>query len=334
MSASECSKRTNLVGEGVNTPARALSASLNECSFTPYVIRPPPGSRHKRTNLFESRSRIPSSSSPSPFCGCASGPVTPSRSKSRCSGRRFCAHPQSGLVSLTPTLSTSDSIFLLGGFVNVVLFCTIRRVIPVKEVLAGIFTGKVFRKRVDEPQDTTWCIGTMEAGEKDITSDIAVVANDDYFALRQPKFEIVAPPDQPVAVTTTQTAQKVLTLRTEGVVPTDPPAVAFRVSRLTKPLPTAPSVQSEDSEGSRHDTSFSRQSSFRKLPPVPQGPRSAPLLPVSERRESPPPPYRPGSSQHRCSISETVRTHSHIGSYDSVVSDTPLLGGNHPPDKK
>ena len=222
--------------------------------------------------------------------------------------------------------STSDSIFLLGGIVNVVLFCTIRRVIPVKEVLVGILTGKAFRKRLDEPPDTTWCIGTMEAGEKNITDDVAIVASDDYFALRQPKFEIVNPPDQAVAATTPQTAQKVPTPRT-NFVPADLPSV---IPRSTKPLPTAPSIYSED-EGSDHGSSFSRQSSFRRLPPVPQGPRSAPLLPVSERRESPPPPYRPDSSQHRYSISGT---HSHTGSFDSVISDTPLLGVNRPPEKK
>ena len=213
------------------------------------------------------------------------------------------------------------------------LFCSIRRVIPVREVLLGILTGKAFRKRVDEPQDTTWCIGTMEAAEKDIMPDVALAPNDDYFALRQPKFEIVAPPDQPVAAVTAQTAQKVPTPRTEDVVPTDPLRIAVPTSRSAKPLPTAPSVYGE-SEGSDHSSSFSRQSSFRKLPPVPQGPRSAPLLPVSERRESPPPPYRPGSSQHRYSISRTARSHSHTGSYDSVVSDTPLLRGNRPPEKK
>jgi len=214
-----------------------------------------------------------------------------------------------------------------------VLFCTIRRVIPVKEVLVGIFTGKAFRKRVDEPQDTTWCIGTMEAGEKDITADVAVVASDDYFALRQPKFEIVTPPDQAAATTTTRTAQNVPTARTENVVPIDPPNTTIPTRRFAKPLPTAPSVHSED-EGSDRSSSFSHQSSFRKLPPVPRAPRSAPLLPVTEKRDSPPPPYRPDSSQHRYSISGAVQTHSHTGSYDSVVSDTPLLGVNRPSEEK
>jgi len=242
-------------------------------------------------------------------------------------------HLQSDLVSFTPTLSTSDSIFLLNGFVNVVLFCTIRKVIPVKEVLIGVLTGKAFQKRVDEPEDPTWCIGTMEAGGKHDTLDIAIAADDDYFALRQPKFEIVAPPDQPVAVPTTQTAQNVLAPRTENVAPTDPPIITVPVprSRLNKPLPTPPSVYSED-EGSDQGTSISRQSSFRKLPPVPKGPRSAPLLHVFGERESPPPPYWPSSSQRRHSISGAARTHSHTGSYDSVVSD-PLLGENCPSEK-
>ena len=87
MSVSECSKRTSRVGEGVSTQAHALLVSLSKCSCIPYVIQSPPSSPYKRTNRFESSSRIPSSFSPSPSCGCVSGLATIFHSKSPCSGR-------------------------------------------------------------------------------------------------------------------------------------------------------------------------------------------------------------------------------------------------------
>lgn len=96
------------------------------------------------------------------------------------------------LVRLPLFLPTSDSIFLLSGVVEVVLFCTIRRVIPVKEVAKEFFTGQIFRTQEESPGDTAWCIGSLETGEKCISDDkLSLPVNDDYSALRQPKFEIV-----------------------------------------------------------------------------------------------------------------------------------------------
>ena len=210
------------------------------------------------------------------------------------------------------------------------LFCTIRRVIPVRRVLVGLFTGKAFQKREAEPTDSTWCIGTLESGEKDVSTDVALLANDDYFALRQPEFEIVnplsaTPPDQAVATTAIQTAQTVAIPRSEDVVRTEFPKPTFPKSRLSprKPLPIEPSMLSED-EGPDLRTSFARQSSCRRLPPIPL---TAPLPIFLNRRESPPPPHRPGSSHQRYSVSGSAQTHSRTGSYDSVTSDTPLMSG-------
>jgi len=335
VSASGCSKRTNRAGEGVNTLTHALLALPSKCSCIQYVIES--SSRHERAHCVESRSRIPSSFSPSLSCGCVSGPVTPFHSKSRCSGRHCVDVSGRTSFHLPPLSLTSDSIFLLGGVVNVVLFCTIRRVIPVKEVVKGIFTGKVFRKREDEPTDSTWCIGTLEVGEKD---DVSIVASDDYFALRQPKFEIITPPqvavplplpDQPVAEPTTQTAPTFPVPRTEDAISMDAPKIPpLRIHR--KPLPIEPSIHDEEGDGSDSHTSFSPQSSLRKLPTVP--PKSAPLRSITENGDSPPPPYLPGGSHHRYSVSISARSHSYAGSYDSVVSDTPLLRGPRPPEKK
>jgi len=209
------------------------------------------------------------------------------------------------------------------------LFCTIRRVIPVKEVMVGILTGKVFRKRVDDPSDSTWCIGTMETGEKGTIPDDPTLIEDDYFSHRQPRFEIVTPPQ-----TTCRGAQTVPMPKTEADSPIDSPDTIPK-TRTTpgKPLPSGPSVYDDDGEWSGRGASFSYQNSLKDLPPVLQGPKSAPLPPVTEDRVLPPPQYRQDTSHHRHSVSGSSRTSSHTGSLGSVVSGAPLLGG-HPPERK
>lgn len=240
-------------------------------------------------------------------------------------------------VSLILVSSTSDSIFLLGGVVNVILFCTIRRVIPIKEVATGLLNGKIFQPQEPSSTDSTWCIGSMESGEKHISAALSLPADNDYFALRQPKFEIVSPPpaahspDRAVTETPAQTSETAPTHKTGLVVHVDPPKPTVPKTRLIprKPLPAEPSIHSEDGDGSDRFTSFSRQSSFRRLPPIPQGPQPVALPPFVEKRGTPPPPYRPGSSHDRqSSVSGPVRSHSHSRSYDSVVSDASSMSGS------
>ncbi|KAF9792980.1 hypothetical protein BJ322DRAFT_91315 [Thelephora terrestris] len=218
-------------------------------------------------------------------------------------------------VSL-PVMMLCDSIFLLGGVVDVVLFCTIRRVIPVKEVAKALFTGQIFRTGENPPTDSTWFIGTLEAGGNDIADDLSLPVDDNYFVLRQPKFEIVTLP--PPAVLSNgpvmpraskQTARLSLTVNTEAVVHTD----------TRSPLPRTRSIPRKPLPRDVYDRSPSvfRQGSTRKLPPVPQGPRAPTLPSVIERRETPPPPYRPITAHnHRPSASRSVSSHSHSNSLD------------------
>ncbi|KAF9653007.1 hypothetical protein BDM02DRAFT_3183333 [Thelephora ganbajun] len=228
-----------------------------------------------------------------------------------------------------------DSIFLLGGVINVVLFCTIRRVIPIKEVAVALFTGKAFRKQEVSSTDTTWCIGSLKADEERISTNLSLPTNDDYFILRQPKFEIVTPlpavlPDKTATPMTAQFIQPVPMFGTEAVVHADPsprsPIPRTRsISR--RPLPVEPSIYSEDSEEYDRSSSFSRQSSIRRLPPIPQGSRPAALPPIVEKRDSPPPSYRSITTHTRqCSASSSVPSHSHSASLDSVTSGSSISG--------
>ena len=207
-----------------------------------------------------------------------------------------------------------------------VLFCTIRRVIPIREVTTALFTGKVFQPQEKSPTDSTWCIGTLETGEECDSTDISLPPDNDYFALRQPKFEIVVPPltvlpDQAVTLTTTQTTQVAPTHRAEIVVHVNLPRTPIPRTKSIprKPLPREPSICDEDNEGYDRSSSFSCQKPIRRLPPIPH--RSRPVA-------STPPPYRSAATHSRqYSVSRFVPSHSHSRSLDSVVSDTPLMSG-------
>jgi len=231
------------------------------------------------------------------------------------------------VVSLTPFLLTSDSIFLLGGVVNVVLFCTIRRVIPIREVATALFTGKVFRAQEKSSTETTWCIGSLETGEKRAPTNRSLPTTNDYFVLRQPKFDIVTPPpavlpDQTPTPVTVKIPQLTPTIRTEDVAHADSPQPPIHRTRPIprKPLPREPSIYSDDGEGS----SFSRNGSVRRLPPIPRGPR--PLPSVVEKPETPPPLHHRAMT---CSRQNSVASsHSHSASLNSVASDTSSMSGS------
>lgn len=254
------------------------------------------------------------------------GLVTPFHSLSRCSGKHRAGVSGRSIVSLTIVSSTSDCIFLLNGAVNVVLFCTIRRVIPVREVTAALFTGKIFRTQEKSSGGTTWCIGSMETGEKRISADLSLPTSDDHFILRQPKFEIVTPPPavlsaHTVPSVTAQTAQPAPTIRAEVIVHADSPKRPIPRTRSTsRPLPREPSICSDNSEGYDRSSTFSR--SIRRLPPIPRGPRSVALPSVIEKRETSPPPYLPATAHGRqYSVSNSAPFHSHSPSLHSVASD-------------
>lgn len=169
----------------------------------------------------------------------------------------------------------------------------------------------------------------MEAGEKRISADLPLPANIDYFVLRQPEFEIDTPPPpavlpaHTVPSVTVQTTQLAPTFRAEVVVHADPPQRPIpRTRSISRPLPREPSICSDDVEGSDRSSSFSRQSSIRRLPSIPRGPRSAALPSVIEKRETPPPPYLPAvAHSRRYSVSGPTPSHSHSSSIDSVASD-------------
>ena len=208
--------------------------------------------------------------------------------------RRFRWNP----ALLTSVSSISDSIFLLGGVVNVILFCTIRRVIPIGEVAMGLFTGKVFRSQEVSSGETTWCIGSMETGEKErISANLSLVTSDDCFILRQPKFEIVTPPpialpDKTMIPTAARTAQTIRTCGLDAAARVGPQELPIPRTRSTqrRPLPREPSIRGEDGEGSDRSSS-SHRSSIRRLPPIPQSPQPAALLSIVEGRGTPHPPY-------------------------------------------
>ena len=208
------------------------------------------------------------------------------------------------------------------------LFCTIRRVIPVREVAAALFTGKIFRAQEKSSAETTWCIGSMETGEKRIPADLSLPTSDDYFVLRQPKFEIVTPPPAvlpayTVPSVTAQITQLTPTFRTEVVVHADSPQPPIpRTRSNSRPLPREPSICSDGGEGYDRSSSFSRQSLVRRLPPIPRGPQSTTLPSVIEKKETPPPPYLPAIAHGRqYSVSSSAPSHNHSSSLDSVTSD-------------
>lgn len=232
-------------------------------------------------------------------------------------------------VSL-PVMMLCDSIFLLAGVVDVVLFCTIRRVIPVKQVTKALFTGRIFQKQENAVGDETWFIGTLETGEKGVSRNLSVPTTDDYFVLRQPKFEIVTPPP---AVLREKKALSValrpsLTVNTSVFVHADPQPPLPKLKTIPrKPLP---SIYSEDDKTlGRTPSTVSRQGSIRRLPPIPQGLKTATLPSVSEKWESAPPPYCPTPTvSRRPSVSSPASSHSHSESLDSVGSDTSFMSGS------
>ena len=159
-------------------------------------------------------------------------------------------------------------------------------------------------------------------------------ANDDYFILRQPKFEIITPPqavlpDHAIPPVTVQTTRLTPTIRTEVVVHADSPQYPIPRTRLNlRPLPREPSTYS-DGEGYGRSSSFSRPSSMRRLPPVPRGPRPTVLPSVVEERGNLPPPYPPVTAHYsRYSVSSSVPSHSYSTSIDSTASGPSLMSGS------
>lgn len=235
-----------------------------------------------------------------------------------------------------PVMMLCDSIFLLAGVVDVVLFCTIRRVIPVKEVAKALFTGQVFRARESSPTDSTWFIGSLEAGEKCPPDDPAFQADDDVFILRQPKFEIVAPPQAiysrgaVISMAQRQTARLSLTINTRPVAHTDPQAPPPKIRMVSrKPLQREPPTYGEDGKVQDYPSPISRQSSIRKLPPIPQDSGATTLSSVSENRGDLPLPYHPTMTHdNQLQITRSVSSRSRPESPDSTVSDTSLISGS------
>lgn len=242
----------------------------------------------------------------------------------------------SNVVWLTLVSPTSDAIFLLGGVVDVVLFCVIRRVIPVKEVAKALFTGQIFRTQENSPTDSTWFIGTMEIMEDGISDDLSLPIDDDHFVFRQPKSEILTLPPPAVLpikfVTPTaskQMARPPITISTEAVFYLDPRSPPPKVKLIPRKPSPRESVYSGDGKGRDRSSSISRQGSTRKLPPIPQGPRAAALPSVVQRQETPPPPYRPTTAHNnKSSVSRSVPSHSHSNSLDSIASDSSLISGS------
>jgi len=250
---------------------------------------------------------------------------------------RMCewtGHPVSFAVTIF-----CDSIFLLGGVVNVVLFCTIRKVIPIREVTTALFTGKVFQTQEKSPTDSTWFIGSMETGEKRFTIDLSPPASNDIFVLRQPKFDIITPPpavlpDEGAIPTTAQTAHLNATTGRWVMVRANSPEISIAGTRTIPrgSLPRESSIYSKDGGGYDRSSSFSHQSSIRRLPPIPRGPQSTALPPVIETQRTLPPSSLPVTSHSReYSVSRSAPSHTHSRSFDSVasvswMSDSTLLG--------
>lgn len=169
----------------------------------------------------------------------------------------------------------------------------------------------------------------METGEKRISADLSLPTSDDHFILRQPKFEIVTPPPpavlsvHTVPLVTALTTQLSPSMKAEVIVHADSPQRPIPRTRSTsRPLPREPSICSDDSEGYDRSPTSSRQSSIRRLPPIPRGRRSVALPSVIEKREISPPPYFPATAHDRqYSVSNSAPSHSHSLSLDSVASD-------------
>lgn len=208
-------------------------------------------------------------------------------------------------ISLTLVSSTSDSVFLMSGMVNVLLFCTIQRVIPIKEVTIGLVTGRIFQRQEKSLTEASWFAGSIEDGEKPESITIVPAATEDSFLLRQPKFEIIIPP--------------------QAVLPNheSPP----RTTSLLRPSLGEPAIYGDGDERCE-PSSFSRDRFIRKLPPIPRVPRPGALPPIAESEESPLAPYCPAATrggQH--SVSKSARAHNHSLSIDSTTSDTTKISG-------
>ena len=230
------------------------------------------------------------------------------------------------------SLLNSDSIFLLAGIVDVVLFCTIRRVIPIREVVKALFTGQVFRTREESPTETTWNVGSLESGKK-CTSDGALLpANDGLFVFRQTKFDIINPspallPDRVARpMISHQTVRLSFPISTE-VVHTNPPSPLPKARSIPrKPVPNESLIYSEEGESHDRTPSSSRQDSIRKPPPVLQGPRTVVLSPGLENRGTPLPHHPTTSQSRRYSVSGSTPSHGHSDSPDPAATRLSIPG--------
>jgi len=201
------------------------------------------------------------------------------------------------------------------------LFCMIRRVVPVREVATALFTGRIFRMKDEVPEDVTWFIGSMEVGEKRLSVGHSLPADNDYFALRQPKFEIVNPPPTTVRIET-----EIVHVHSD---PSQGPIL--RDGTIARdPLPSEPPIYGKDGGGRDRSFSLSPIDSTRRFPPIPRPPQPAVLPTVNERWETPPPPYRPDASTNikEYSVSRAVPSHSHAESFDSVASEGSWMSGS------
>lgn len=211
----------------------------------------------------------------------------------------------------------SDSIFLLAGVVDVVLFCTIRRVVPVKEVAKALFTGRVFRQHADS--DTSWCVGSLEIKEDDVPDDLeSFQTNDSHLASHQLKFVVVAPPitlPSSVVVPATeswQTARRSLIVDTVHIDPRSPLLRAKSIPR--KPLPRELSIY--DEYGASRDCHSPIPE--KEYPPIPQGYQTGTLTSVAETREHLPPAYC--QTMIQTLRSGPISSRNHSGSPDPVLS--------------
>ena len=221
---------------------------------------------------------------------------------------------------ITLISSISDSIFLMSGVVNVALFCTIRRVLPIKEVAIGLLTGRIIRQKAKPQAEATWFIGSVEDGEKLKPVEIVPAATTDAFLLRQPKFEIIVPPqavlpNHVVPQVAERTTRQVPVTKTEVTIKTEVIAHADSPPKITpppRPLPRKPPVHDDDG-GGRDPSSFSHGSLIRKLPPVP---RSGTLPSIVENQESVP----ASAPDNQYSISRSAPSHGHSLFLSSITS--------------
>jgi len=164
-------------------------------------------------------------------------------------------------------------------------------------------------------------------------------ASNDIFVLRQPKFDIIIPPpavlpDEGAIPTTAQTAHLNATTGRWVMVRANSPEISIAGTRTIPrgSLPRESSIYSKDGGGYDRSSSFSHQSSIRRLPPIPRGPQSTALPPVIETQRTLPPSSLPVTSHSReYSVSRSAPSHTHSRSFDSVasvswMSDSTLLG--------